>query len=312
MRIGLALAVFDLAAWRHRRVDEIAEEALWAEAVGFDSIWVSDHFFFTRSNQRVAGLEPMALLSYLAAKTRSMTLGAMVLCNNFRPIGQLAREVATLMDASRGQVILGMGCGSQDIEHRAFGLPYDRRVTRLDESLTVLPRLLAGERVTFSGSLVNLEDASVTTAGQVPPIWLAAFGPRMIEIAARRGQGWAGNWNGPDVEGFRQEAATVRAVVDRHSKSNAGFDIVVNMLAVPTERASSQVARAIEQVLPGGPAEGRIAIGSGDELGDILNAYQEAGATYAVVAPSPRQFSYFPETDRDQLARLVRVAKALE
>jgi alkanesulfonate monooxygenase SsuD/methylene tetrahydromethanopterin reductase-like flavin-dependent oxidoreductase (luciferase family) len=306
MRVGLAVSVLDLESWRPRSLAQIVAEAEWAEASGFDSIWISDHLFMTRGDERVAGLEPLTTLAYLAARTSKLTLGTHVLCNNFRNVGQLAREIATLVEATETRLTVGLGCGAQRSEHEAFGLPFQHRVGRLEESLTVLPRLLRGEVVSFDGRFVRLREASITTTGHVPPFWVAAFRPRMIGIAARLADGWAGNWNGRDTTDFRAQVAEVREAVAAAGRAAAPFEIVAGLLAVPNRGRTAELAERAERLLPApAPVTSRVIFGDADELAGALAAYRDAGATYALVAPGPRQFSSFEGSDRRELAAAV-------
>jgi alkanesulfonate monooxygenase SsuD/methylene tetrahydromethanopterin reductase-like flavin-dependent oxidoreductase (luciferase family) len=306
MRVGLALSVLDLDTWTQRRLADVVEEAQWAEANGFDSVWISDHFFMTQGDERAAGLEPLTTIAHLAARTSRVTLGTLVLCNNFRHPGQLARELASLVEATEGRLTVGLGCGAQPNEHEAFVLPYAQRVTRLEETLTVLPPLLRGEHVTYDGRLVKLTDASISTTGQAPPFWVAAFKPRMIEITARLAQGWGGNWNGPDPSEFRAQVAVVRDALAAAGRADEPFELAANLLVVPTREDPGEVAARVGALLPGRAVGDRdVTFGDAARIVEVLRGYEDAGATHAIVAPGPRQFSAFSGSDRDELAAAI-------
>jgi alkanesulfonate monooxygenase SsuD/methylene tetrahydromethanopterin reductase-like flavin-dependent oxidoreductase (luciferase family) len=307
MKLGLALSVLDLEPWGQRRLADVVAEIEWAEDVGFDSVWISDHYFMSLGGSRAAGLEPLTTLSYAAARTSRITLGTLVLCNNFRNVGQLARELGVLVEAADGRLVIGLGCGAQEAEHDAFGLPYAYRVSRLEESLEVLPRLLEGETVSYDGRLTRLADASFSSTGRVPPFWVAAFRPRMIGIAARLAQGWASNWNGPDPSTFADNVAVVRGAIRDAGRDDESFDFVACMLVAPHTGDGADVVALAERLMPGGgPIEERVVFGDATAIAGVLESYRDVGATHAILAPAPRQFSRFAGADRDEVAAVVR------
>src|SRR5207248_1432520 len=123
-----------------------------AEAVGFDSIWVGDHLLYRGDGRPERGpLEAWTLLSGLAAVTERVRLGPLVACAGFHAPGLLAKMAATVDEISGGRLVVGLGAGWNGAEFRAFGLPFDHRASRFEESFTILLRLLSAERVTYSG-----------------------------------------------------------------------------------------------------------------------------------------------------------------
>ena len=80
-----------------------------------------------------------------------MTLGPLVACAGFHPPGLIAKMAATIDEVSGGRFVLGLGSGWNRREFDAFGIPYDKRVSRFEEAFTIIRGLLAGERVTLDG-----------------------------------------------------------------------------------------------------------------------------------------------------------------
>jgi alkanesulfonate monooxygenase SsuD/methylene tetrahydromethanopterin reductase-like flavin-dependent oxidoreductase (luciferase family) len=114
-----------------------------AEEAGFDSIWVGDHLLYRGDGREERGpLEAWTLLAALASATERVTLGPLVACAGFHPPGVLAKMAATIAELSAGRFVLGLGAGWSEVEHRAFGLPFDRRVSRFAESFEIVSRLL--------------------------------------------------------------------------------------------------------------------------------------------------------------------------
>src|ERR687897_2595807 len=166
MRIGIQLPEVE----REVRWSEYLAIARAAEAVGFNSIWVGDHLLHRGIDGRERGpWDAWTLLAALAAATERVQLGPLVACTAFHPPGLIARMAATLAEVSGGRFVLGLGAGWNEDEFRAFGLPFDHRVSRFEESFTIIRRLLAGERVTLAGTYCQAEDAVLMPAPPTSP-----------------------------------------------------------------------------------------------------------------------------------------------
>ena len=103
VKVGVTLKMYDYGTYRPKPIAEIADQARRAEDLGFDTAWVMDHLFIQRPTGRILSHEPMLCLAHAAAKTKSITLGTLVLCHPFRHAVQLAREASALADASGGR-----------------------------------------------------------------------------------------------------------------------------------------------------------------------------------------------------------------
>ena len=166
--------------------DDLPGLARRAEALGYHAIYVTDHL----GRQ----LSPIAALATAAAVTSRIRIGSYVFANDFRHPLVLAREAATLDVLSGGRLDLGLGAGWMRSDYRRIGLPYDRpglRIDRLEESLGIIRRLLAGEEVTHVGRFYRLEGATVGPAPVQrphPPIMLGGGGTRLLTLAARSAQ----------------------------------------------------------------------------------------------------------------------------
>ncbi len=300
MKLGIALPAYDLETRQPLTVRELAEAAQVAEAAGFDSAWVMDHYFMTRGLHRVSGHEPLIALSHIAAHTSRIELGVMVACNTFRSPMQLARETATLADASSGRFTLGLGCGSQEPEHKAFGLPFDHRVTRLRETMAILPSLLNGDWVDYDGAGVHLTRARIVATRPAPPIYMAAFGPKMMELAAHTASGWITAWHGRDTTAFETQLADYLSALSQARRSRADVKVIAGVAAVPFdgEARDSAVAEA-ERVSEGfsEPLDKRAVVGSASEIAETVRAYWDLGVDSVVLSLSPAHFGRFRYID---------------
>ena len=178
------------AAWR--RTVEIALEA---EALGFESLWAFDHFHTVPKPTDEITFESFTVLTALAALTRRVRLGHIVLCASFRNPGLTAKMISTLDTISGGRTVLGIGAGWKRDEWLAYGYGYPGtkvRLAVLRDQLEVITRMLAPGRdvhATYDG-----EHASVKNAINLPkplqqpriPIMVGGNGPDVTwRLAAR-------------------------------------------------------------------------------------------------------------------------------
>ncbi len=208
MRIGLALPHYDFSFpdRDHADVDATARWAETAETLGFDSVWMSDHFFldlqkYGGSSHRFGSLEPLVTLAVVAARTRRIRLGSLVLVAAFRHPAMLAKAAATLDLASGGRLDLGLGAGWYEAEFRAMGFPFERtqdRIAHLREYVQVVRGMLSGDEFSFEGSAFRVERAPnrpYAVQRPHPPIWIGSKGgPRMLRLVAGVADGWNTAW----------------------------------------------------------------------------------------------------------------------
>ncbi|MEQ8662269.1 MAG: LLM class flavin-dependent oxidoreductase, partial [Gammaproteobacteria bacterium] len=172
------------------RPRDVVAIARLAEEVGFDSVWMSDHFFYEPyADFRVVGVELpdsfagvkhgqwecWTLLAAIAQATRRVTLGTLVCNTGFRNPALLARMAATVDDLADGRLVLGLGAGDFASEHRAYGYPFDHRIGRFEEALAIIAPLLRGETVSVNGRWHRCEQAAL-----LPRAARAAGPPIMI------------------------------------------------------------------------------------------------------------------------------------
>jgi alkanesulfonate monooxygenase SsuD/methylene tetrahydromethanopterin reductase-like flavin-dependent oxidoreductase (luciferase family) len=175
---------------------ETCERWEWFEALGFDSLWLTDHLARTAKPDDPY-FEAWTLLSALAVVTKRPRLGVLVSSNTFRHPSVLAKQAVTLDHISGGRLELGIGAGWFEPEHEMFGLefpPTGELVDRYAEALDLLDRYLRNDITSFEGAFYTLREAPNRPAPVQkprPPLVLGAHGPRMIRLAAR----YADTWN---------------------------------------------------------------------------------------------------------------------
>jgi alkanesulfonate monooxygenase SsuD/methylene tetrahydromethanopterin reductase-like flavin-dependent oxidoreductase (luciferase family) len=143
--------------------------------------------------------ECWTVLAALAEATQRVELGTLVLCNTFRNPAILAKMATALDEVSQGRLILGIGAGWNEPEHRAFGLPFDHLASRFDEAMQILRPLLRDGHVDFAGQYYQALDCDDVPRGPRaagPPLLLGGEGPRMLRLAARYADLWNTGYTG--------------------------------------------------------------------------------------------------------------------
>jgi F420-dependent oxidoreductase-like protein len=174
-------------AWR--RTIEIADRA---EAAGFDSLWLYDHFQVDPPLIEAPIFEPFVELSALAMVTTRARLGHLVLAAAYRNAALTAKMISTLDVISGGRAVLGIGAGWKEDEWLAYGYGFPdhrERLAILADHLEIITRMLGPGRATFDGRHAHVRDAINEPKGlQVPriPILVGGNGPNVTwRLAAR-------------------------------------------------------------------------------------------------------------------------------
>ena len=173
---------------------ELIEFSCLAESLGFDSVFVSDHF---QPWRHTGGHAPFSLawLAALGARTSRVRIGTSVLTPTFRyPPAIVAQAFGTLGALFPGRVVLGVGTGESMNEVPALGIEwpaFKERAARLREAIELIRRLWTEERVTFEGDYYRTRQATIYDRPSAPvPIWIAAGGPQMAKFAGTLGDGF--------------------------------------------------------------------------------------------------------------------------
>jgi alkanesulfonate monooxygenase SsuD/methylene tetrahydromethanopterin reductase-like flavin-dependent oxidoreductase (luciferase family) len=272
---------------------DTADYAQRAERLGLDSIWVFDHLLWRFEGEADEGPnEAWTILSALAAVVPRVELGALVMCTSFRNAGLLAKMTQTLDDVSGQRLILGIGCGWHEPEYDAFGYPFDHLVGRFEEDLTVIDRLLRGEKVDFEGRWSTYRGAQLLpAASRRTPILVAAKGERMLRLTAQYAEAWNTAWFGPVDEMVRGRLRDLDQACD----------------AVGRERGSIRRTVGIRLHEPGeGGEDARSTDTDATGLADLFDEYEAIGFADAIVwasAKTPAALERIAEARRIHLDR---------
>jgi F420-dependent oxidoreductase-like protein len=171
------------------------------EALGFDSLWRSDHFMSLEDSSRDA-IETWVALTLTAAETTRLRFGPLVCPMTFRHPSLLARMAASVDVLSGGRLVLGLGAGWNEHEHSAFGIPFPplpERIDLLEEGIEVILRLLGDGAANFNGRFYQLNGSTAHPKPvQQPriPLLIGTTGARrMLRVVAR----YADEWDAPGI-----------------------------------------------------------------------------------------------------------------
>ncbi|MBM3695134.1 MAG: TIGR03560 family F420-dependent LLM class oxidoreductase [Actinobacteria bacterium] len=315
---GWRMDLVGIPVERHWETMRAVAEA--AEGLGYESVWVYDHFHTVPVPSREATHEAWALMAALAASTRTVRLGQMCTCVAYRPPAYLAKVAATIDVVSGGRLEMGIGAGWYEHEYAGYGyefLPAAGRIGQLREAVEVMRRLWTEDEVHYEGRHYRLSGAICRPRPlQIPhiPIWVAGGGEQLTLGVAARYASYT-NFGGSPEEFARKSQALAghcRAV-------GTDFDAIVrstNLFVIcrETEVEVAAVLAGIEnryrRVVPDDKAERaaaayRAMAGTPEQLAERLRPWAAAGLGYAII--------YFPQaaydaTDLELFAREVMPA----
>ena len=217
----------------------------------------------------------------LTAAPERVELGPLVACTAFHPPGVIAKMAATLAEVSGERFVLGLGAGWNEEEFRAYGLPFDHRVSRFEEAFTIIRGMLAGERVTLRGRYHQAEDVVLVPRPAAPPrLMVGSNGPRMLAATLPHVDAW-NTWyedygNSPDrfAELNERISAAARDAGREPDDIERSACVLVGLARSSAERAST----------PAGPPP---VTGAPEQIASALRELREAGADEIILVVDP-------------------------
>jgi alkanesulfonate monooxygenase SsuD/methylene tetrahydromethanopterin reductase-like flavin-dependent oxidoreductase (luciferase family) len=277
LRIGVQLPEVE----REVRWPEYVAMARAAEEVGFDSVWVGDHMLYRGDDRPERGpWDAWAVLAGLAASTSRVHLGPLVACTGFHPPGVIARMTAAIDEISGGRFVLGLGCGWNEPEFSAFGIPYDHRVARFEEAFAIIRALVSGERATLAGRYWQAQDAVLLPPpARRPPLVIGSNGPRMLGIALPHVDAWNTWWDGygNTVAGFADLNAQIDAAARKAGRREADIERSACVLVSVDGQSGERSPSADIQPVSADP----------EVLARHLHGLADAGADEAILVLDP-------------------------
>lgn len=306
MRFG----AFTPQGWRHDLVG-VPVDQQWptmldvtrkAESLGYDSIWVYDHFHPVPRPTQEPVYEAWTLMAALAAATERIRLGQMCTCNSYRHPSYLAKVAASIDVISGGRLEMGIGAGWYEHEYEGYGYEFPKasvRIGMLREGVEIMRRMWTEESVEYKGEYYVLDGALCQPKPiQEPmiPMWVAGGGEKLtLNVAAR----YADYTNfGADLEQFKQKSEILAGHcrdVGRDFEAitrSTNFNIIVAETGAEVAAKIEWVKSHFEPII--GPdkldrmidgnyiSRGGMA-GTPEQLIEKLQGWREAGMDYAIV-----------------------------
>jgi alkanesulfonate monooxygenase SsuD/methylene tetrahydromethanopterin reductase-like flavin-dependent oxidoreductase (luciferase family) len=282
LKVGVQLPEVEyVASWA-----ELREMARTAEAIGLDSVWVGDHLLYQWEGQPSRGpWEAWTSLAAIAAVTEEIQIGPLVAATSFHNPAMIAKKAAALDEISGGRLILGLGAGWNETEYRAFGFPYDHRVSRFDEAFTIIRTLLRDGRCDFEGRYYQLRDCELLPRGprpEGPPLMVGSEGERMLGITLPHVQAWNAwfEWFGNTPEGYRPLRAKIDAACVAASRDPAAVERTIALFVAFPEavgRSRGDLTAPDTTPLSSDPAQ----------LADALRAFAAEGVGHVQLVLDP-------------------------
>lgn len=268
MKVGIALPHYDFS-YPDGRPADLEATISWArraEELGFDSVWVSDHFFLDLGKyggpaKRHGSLEALTTLSVIAAETERVRFGSLVLCYAFRPPPLVAKMAATLDVISGGRLEVGIGAGWYEEEFRELGYefpPAGERMARLREAVEVIGGMLERDTFTYTGRYYRVTEAPnepQPVQRPRPPVFVGSKGgARSLRIVAEAADGWNTVWRWTP-QAYAERLAVLDRVCEEIGRDPATVTRSLGLYTLVGDDVERRY-RALQRWAPGGALDG--------------------------------------------------------
>ena len=203
--------------------DALAAHWREADALGYDTIWLDDHFYGVIRPAGEPQLEGFTTLAALARETSRIEIGLLVACNSYRNPALLAKMAASIDNVAGGRYVHGIGSGWFESEYEGYGYefpPVPVRLQQLDEALKLQKLMWTEERASFTGRHYRVQEAWCNpkpVRRPHPPILIGGGGEKvLLRLVARHADVWN---NGGTVDEFRHKLDVLRAHCDAERRS---------------------------------------------------------------------------------------------
>jgi len=259
-----------------------------AEALGFRDLWVTENTL-----DHVTCFDPVVILTYAAAVTSRIRLGASVVVLAIHSPLLVAHQWATLDYVSGGRAILGVGLGREH-HYKQFQIPEAGRVRRFREAVALIKALWTQPSVSFQGEFYQIESGTMSPKPvQQPhlPIWMGVGHPNAVRRAASLGDGWMGS-GGSSIAEFARSVPVLREALVQAGRDPITFPISKRIFIAVDERpdvARAELHRWFTEVYhnPAGTDASGIH-GTPEQVRDRLAEVIASGANHLLLNPVSR------------------------
>ena len=292
---------------------ELVDFAVRAEGLGYSSLWVNDFLLTPR-------IEALTMLAAVAPVTSQVLLGTAALLPVLRRPVQAAQTLASIDLLSAGRLVLTVGAAFPGRfglpQHELSGVPWERRFTRLDETVALWRQLWTDPgTASFHGDLLHFDGLPPMTAPWRPggpPIWLGGGGPSALRRAGRRYDGWMPY--PPEPADYRRGLATVRQAAREAGRPVADITPALFVSAAVTDSAASgrRLLEEFSQASYGMPLAQletiqALAAGPPGYVAERLRGYVAAGARHLACRIATTSLA----AQREQLDQVIKLRPLL-
>ncbi len=260
------------------------------ENLGYESIWVYDHFHTVPKPTQDPTYECWTLMSALSQTTSKVRLGQMCTCNSYRNPAYLTKVASNIDVMSNGRLEYAIGAGWYDHEYRAYGYEYPSagiRLKMLEESLIIYKKMTTEETPSFTGDFYQI-DGAINQPKPIqkpyPPLWVCGGGEKVtLKLLAKYGD--YGNWD-VDVNGFIEKSKILATHCENVGRdfNEIGKTLHTNVLIANSQ---NDLDKKVEKLatytnIPKDYYYDRPLIGTKEKVFDTIEQYKEAGCIYLI------------------------------
>ena len=260
------------------------------ENLGYESIWVYDHFHTVPKPTQDPTYECWTLMSALSQTTSKVRLGQMCTCNSYRNPAYLTKVASNIDVMSNGRLEYAIGAGWYDHEYRAYGYEYPSagiRLKMLEESLIIYKKMTTEETPSFTGDFYQI-DGAINQPKPIqkpyPPLWVCGGGEKVtLKLLAKYGD--YGNWD-VDVNGFIEKSKILATHCENVGRdfNDIGKTLHTNVLIADNQ---NDLDKKVEKLatytnIPKDYYYDRPLIGTKGKVFDTIEQYKEAGCVYLI------------------------------
>jgi probable F420-dependent oxidoreductase len=266
----------------------VRQVAQRADALGFRDLWVTENTL-----DHVFSFDPIVILTYAAAVTSKIRVGVSVAVLPVQNPIHVAHHIATLDYASNGRAILGVGLG-RDQHYTQFQVPREQRVRRFREQLELIRALWTEPKVSYRGSIYQLDTGAMSprpVQKPHPPIWFGGGHPDAIRRAAVMADAWMGAGGSTNAD-FKRSVPLLREHLEKARRDPKTFPISKRVFLSVHERADvarEELLRWYSVVYHNPPGTDTSGIhGTPEQVRERLEELVAAGANHLLLNPIAR------------------------
>jgi F420-dependent oxidoreductase-like protein len=290
----LTFGAFIPQGWKCEYPDTIEPAAQWQKTIdlavliedlGFDSLWVYDHFHNVPRASHLSVFECWTVMAAISQRTSRVRLGQMVSCNAYRHPSVVAKITSTIDVISGGRLDFGIGAGWYEHEYRGYGFNFGvpkERIGMLRESVEIIRSMWSQPDTSYEGKYYQLNGAQCDPKPLQqpnPPIWIGGGGEQLtLRVVARHGD-WANFGGGADLSVFKHKSELLRS---HCADVGRDFDSIGRSVAgdIFIRETEAELVKAGTRSLTGEPLEswrkGHF-VGTPEQVAERMQTYIDAG-----------------------------------